>query len=227
MERIRNIAKDNAINEENFNDFIYLDFTTTTLDGREVELIPGGKDIQVTWENKFLYTKLVEEFRLSECSNQLRAIKKGFYQIVKKSQIALMTSQELQERISGKKDINIEYLKQNTEYDGYDESNPVIKYFWDTLRSFTNEQRSSFLRFVWGRTTLPPTSEEFEEKMLVIRSEQESPANNDTALPQSHTCTFQLELPPYSSEKILRDKLLYAITNCRDIDLEWRAEDEQ
>jgi hypothetical protein len=33
---------------------------------------------------------------------------------------------------------------------------------------------------------------------------------------------FQLDLPTYSSEKITTEKLLYAITHCRDIDLEWQ-----
>jgi hypothetical protein len=42
-------------------------------------------------------------------------------------------------------------------------------------------------------------------------------------LPEAHTCGFQLDLPEYSSERVLRTKLLYAITNCQDIDLEWRG----
>lgn len=36
--------------------------------------------------------------------------------------------------------------------------------------------------------------------------------------PMSHTCFFTLDLPNYSSENTLHDRLLYAIHNCEDID---------
>ena len=224
LKDLNNMEKFDKLNEENFQMYMCKDFTIRTLDGREVELIEGGFDTPVTWHNRFQYIKLAEEFRLQECSIQLQALKYGFLQIVSKVNIALFTWKELQERISGKKDIDVEYLKQNTEYDGFDENHPTIKYFWDTLRSFNNEQRSLFLRFAWGRTTLPPSSEEFEEKFIIQRLETD--AQEDLLLPQSHTCSFQLELPAYSSEKVLREKLLYAITNCRDIDLEWRGDQD-
>lgn len=44
-----------------------------------------------------------------------------------------------------------------------------------------------------------------------------SPENSDEVLPLSHTCFFQLELPRYSSKEVLHRKLLYAITECREI----------
>ncbi|POM82093.1 HECT-domain (ubiquitin-transferase) family protein [Cryptosporidium meleagridis] len=42
----------------------------------------------------------------------------------------------------------------------------------------------------------------------------------DHLLPTSHTCFFQLELPGYSSKKILKEKLLYAITEGVAIDID-------
>ncbi|CUV04134.1 unnamed protein product [Cryptosporidium hominis] len=42
----------------------------------------------------------------------------------------------------------------------------------------------------------------------------------DHLLPTSHTCFFQLELPGYSSKKILKEKLLYAITEGVAIDMD-------
>jgi len=35
---------------------------------------------------------------------------------------------------------------------------------------------------------------------------------NDRTLPTSHTCFNQLDMPEYSSEDILRDKLEYAVS---------------
>lgn len=37
-------------------------------------------------------------------------------------------------------------------------------------------------------------------------------------LPVGRTCFFRLEVPPYKSEDVFRDKLLYAIRNCTVID---------
>lgn len=45
-------------------------------------------------------------------------------------------------------------------------------------------------------------------------------SNEDSLLPTSHTCFFQLELPMYSSKEILREKLLYAITEGVEIDID-------
>ncbi|KAJ1611708.1 SPRY and HECT domain-containing protein [Cryptosporidium canis] len=43
---------------------------------------------------------------------------------------------------------------------------------------------------------------------------------DDGLLPTSHTCFFQLELPMYSSKEVLRERLLYAITEGITIDID-------
>ena len=39
-------------------------------------------------------------------------------------------------------------------------------------------------------------------------------------LPTAQTCFFQLKLPVYSSKEMLAEKLRYAISNCRSIDMD-------
>ena len=39
-----------------------------------------------------------------------------------------------------------------------------IQYFWATLEAFDNTQRAQFLRFVWARSRLPATKEDFTQK---------------------------------------------------------------
>ena len=46
----------------------------------------------------------------------------------------------------------------------------------------------------------------------------------DLHLPVSHTCFFSMEWPRYSSVEIAKEKLLYAIVNCVDIDADNTAE---
>lgn len=47
--------------------------------------------------------------------------------------------------------------------------------------------------------------------------------NADLILPEAHTCFFTIDLPRYSSFENLKNKLLYAITNCQAIDTDGRA----
>jgi hypothetical protein len=54
-------------------------------------------------------------------------------------------------------------------------------------------------------------------------SDAESSAE-DARLPTSHTCFFSLHLPKYSSEAILRKRLLYAISNCVALDADYRLD---
>ncbi|CAF5103375.1 unnamed protein product, partial [Rotaria sp. Silwood1] len=70
---------------------------------------------------------------------------------------------------------------------------------------------------VWGRCTLPSCDDDFGSKFR-IEPYNISHGSVDGALPRSHTCTFGLDLPTYSSIDIMYDRLNYAITYCSSID---------
>ena len=55
-------------------------------------------------------------------------------------------------RICGQPQIEIEVMKIGTVYEQYDESDTAVQFFWQAIESFTNEQRTMFLRFVSGRS---------------------------------------------------------------------------
>ena len=44
-----------------------------------------------------------------------------------------------------------------------------------------------------------------------------------TGFPQAHTCFFSIDMPEYQSDKMMRDKLLVAITMCGEIDTDGTA----
>ena len=79
------------------------------------------------------------------------------------------------------------------------------------LEAFDHDDRRAFLRFVWGRSRLPLKAEGFKEKFK-IQGFQRSPP--DRYFPVAHTCFFTIELPAYSSAKLMRERLRYAIYNC-------------
>ena len=41
----------------------------------------------------------------------------------------------------------------------------------------------------------------------------------------AHACFFSLHLPRYSSDEVMRERLLYAIENCTALDADYRADD--
>lgn len=114
----------------------------------------------------------------------------------------------------GNEEVDIERLKEITTYSKCSATHDVIKKFWKVLTSFENEDRKKYLRFVWGRTRLP-LKEDTDIELHTIQLD-ENRSKMDT--PFGRTCYFRLELPPYQSESVLRERLLFAITNCTSID---------
>uniref|UniRef100_K3X8T2 HECT domain-containing protein n=1 Tax=Globisporangium ultimum (strain ATCC 200006 / CBS 805.95 / DAOM BR144) TaxID=431595 RepID=K3X8T2_GLOUD len=66
---------------------------------------------------------------------------------------------------------------------------------------------------------LPANEKEFPQFFKLQSFSKAQPGRSmDAYLPISHTCFFSVEMPIYSSEQVLREKLLYAIYNCQEID---------
>ena len=85
--------------------------------------------------------------------------------------------------------------------EGLNEHDPVIRYFWQTMESFTPQQRVLYLRFVWARSRLPLTKAGFS-KMHTINKLNVGSLVADRYLPVGHTCFFVIDLPRYSSERV-------------------------
>lgn len=52
---------------------------------------------------------------------------------------------------------------------GVDADAPLVQWFWEVMEEFSNSERSLFLRFVWGRTRLPRTSQDFRGRDFVLQ----------------------------------------------------------
>jgi E3 ubiquitin-protein ligase HUWE1 len=64
--------------------------------------------------------------------------------------ISLFDAQELELLISGLPEIDLDDLRANTDYHGYEVNNPIISQFWNILKSFSKEEKALFLQFVTG-----------------------------------------------------------------------------
>jgi len=200
-------------------------FTTTSYDGRTVELITGGSAVSLCWANKDQFSRELRRHVFSEFAPQVEAIKRGMASVLPQSLLSIFTWRELETQVCGRgmtrEDVTL--LQKNTMYSTHKDNEPLIEWFWQILRDrFDDDQRSLFLMFVWGRSRLPLSSDDFERKMC-IQSHSESqngsaPNEADKWLPASHTCSFALDLPKYSSFDVLLKQLTTAITTCGVID---------
>jgi hypothetical protein len=179
-------------------------------EGSLVELKDGGSDIDLTWYNRHEWCDLVARLRLHEADRQVAAIRAGLVQVVPADALCLFTHLELEALVCGTPEIDVKLLKRTCRYSGVSQSDSCVKHFWTALESFDQKQRADFLQFVWGHSRLP--SRLVGDDSLYITPLHH--ATPDMALPVTHTCFFQLELPNYTSAEICSDRLLYAAQNC-------------
>ena len=220
LQFLDNIEKAN--DEKSFEPFTEYKFTTNLTNGTEVEICENGSNKNISLENKKEFIGLLLKTRLNEGNLQIQSIRNGLEQVIPFGILKLLSWNELEMLVCGKPILDVELLKENTQYNGCSENDKVIQNFWKCLEEFNAEERASYLRFVWGRSRLPLTSKDFP---MQHRISIKSHGNPDLALPTSHTCFFSIDLPRYSSYEVLKNKLEYAITHCQAIDTDTMARD--
>jgi len=190
-----------------------LNFTVFAYKDKIHDLIPGGKNIYVTWSNRLNYLHHLTTYKIHEGHLQMQAIKEGLSSIIPADTLMLFTWQELELTICGSPFIDIAILKENAVYEDVDPLEEHVGFFWQILEEFDSEQRSKFLQFVWSRTRLPASGLLMNFK--IQKSRKDEP---DKYLPTTQTCFFSISLPTYSSVEVTRKHLIYAITHCVDMD---------
>ena len=121
-----------------------------------IELIPGGKDIKVTDENKLDYKERIINWRfVFGVEDQMSSFLQGFQDVVPLSYIKLFDEVDLELLISGVGSIDLKDWKDNTEYSGYTPTDNVIIWFWRLLLSWGDEMRSRLLQFATGTSRVP------------------------------------------------------------------------
>ena len=208
--------------EESFRPFTEYKFVTNLTNGTEVELCENGNNKNLSLNNKKEFIELLLKKRLNEGNVQIQSIRTGLEQVIPSGLLKLISWNELEMLVCGKPILDIELLKDNTQYNGCSPNDKLIQNFWKCLEEFSAEERASYLRFVWGRSRLPLTSKDFP---MQHRISIKSHGNPDLALPTSHTCFFSIDLPRYSSYEVLKNKLKYAITHCQAIDTDMNTRD--
>ncbi|KAJ1679131.1 hypothetical protein EV182_002669 [Spiromyces aspiralis] len=167
-----------------------------------VELVEGGSKVALTYSNRrdYLFNK--------SCAKQLEAFQQGFDRICCDSIIKMFRPEELDLLICGSPDLDFDALESSATYDGgYTMETPIIRYFWETVREFSDEQKKKLLFFATGSDRVPVGG--LGKLHFVIAKN----GGDSDRLPTSHTCFNVLLLPEYSTKEKLVLRLTTAIHN--------------
>lgn len=141
------------LNEDEFNEAIKENFTTTLSDLKVVELCEDGANKKVTHANHKEFIDLVVKTRLNEADKQIEWVKEGMNKVVPLGIFSFLTPRQLEYRVTGNPEITTAALKAITY--GADGDHKIMKWFWQMFDSWNQQERRAYLKFVWGRSKIP------------------------------------------------------------------------
>ena len=154
---------------------------------------------------------------------QLKSILSGIGSIVPAPAISIFSAKDISILVSGPIEIDVSRLRAHTKYDGIDPDADYIRFFWEALEEMDNAERAEFLQFVWSRSRLPISDDQWD-RPLTIKPQKADGGSPDSLLPLVRTCFFQLMLPAYSSKSILVEKLRF-VKSVREQDADFNRSD--
>ncbi|CAI9593311.1 unnamed protein product [Staurois parvus] len=176
-----------------------------------VDLKPNGEDEMVTIDNAEEYVDLMFDFCMQTgVQKQMEAFRSGFNKVFPMEKLGSFSPEEVQMILCGNQSPSwsaediINYTEPKL---GYTRESPGFLRFVRVLCGMSSDERKAFLQFTTGCSTLPPGGlANLHPRLTVVRKVDAT----DASYPSVNTCVHYLKLPEYSSEEIMRDRLLAA-----------------
>ena len=167
---------------------------------RQLQLIPGGDDVDVTPANAADYLRAIERMYLGDgVLLQIRALQSGFYSIISREKIAILGPSGLLHHLGALKcpefdpeDLRIGFEPKH----GYSAESPQVKWLIETLLTFDEPQRRATVRFLTGSPSLPSGFQGLPRRLTVqlLTTTTGHPAG-DSYLPVIQACAGLFKLP--------------------------------
>jgi alpha-tubulin suppressor-like RCC1 family protein len=185
---------------------------------RTYDLVPNGRNIPVTRENRQEFVRLYARYLLVDSvREQFDAFAAGFSMMLSRG-VALMlfSPEELEIVVRGEPELDFHALERVTKYEGgYTSESLAVRWFWSIVHdNMKEDDRRRLLAFVTGSDRAPVGG--LGKLHFVI---QRAGADTDR-LPTAHTCFNVLLLPDYSSREKMRAMLDTAIKNAQGFGLQ-------
>ncbi|XP_017331291.1 E3 ubiquitin-protein ligase HECTD1 isoform X4 [Ictalurus punctatus] len=176
-----------------------------------VDLKPNGEDEMVTLDNAEEYVELMFDFCMhTGIQKQMEAFREGFNRVFLMEKLSSFSHKEVQMILCGNQSPSwtAEDIVNYTEPKlGYTRDSPGFLRFVRVLCGMCSDERKAFLQFTTGCSTLPPGGlANLHPRLTIVRKVDAT----DASYPSVNTCVHYLKLPEYSSEEIMRERLLAA-----------------
>ena len=176
-----------------------------------IDLKPSGEFEDVTIDNFDEYYELMMDFCLNVgISEQINAFRSGFNRVFPISKLTAFQPEELRLMMCGEQNPNwtreeiIAYTEPKL---GFAKDSPGFLKFVNVLYDLNGPERKAFLQFATGCSSLPPGGlSNLHPRLTIVKKIDAS----DGSYPSVNTCAHYLKLPDYSSEQVLRERLLHA-----------------
>lgn len=177
-----------------------------------VDLKSDGRNIEVLDDNKKEYIELFTQWKICDrVEEQFKAFMDGFNELIPEDLVNVFDERELELLIGGIAEIDVEDWKKHTDYRGYQESDETIKWFWQVISEWDNEQKARLLQFTTGTSRIPVNGFKDLQGSDGPRRFTIEKAGEVQQLPKSHTCFNRVDLPPYPDYETLKQKLTLAV----------------
>ncbi|XP_014066654.1 E3 ubiquitin-protein ligase HECTD1 isoform X5 [Salmo salar] len=176
-----------------------------------VDLKPNADDEMVTMDNAEEYVELMFDFCMhTGIQKQMEAFREGFNRVFPMEKLSSFSHKEVQMILCGNQSPSwtSEDVMNYTEPKlGYTRDSPGFLRFVRVLCGMSSDERKAFLQFTTGCSTLPPGGlANLHPRLTIVRKVDAT----DSSYPSVNTCVHYLKLPEYSSEDIMRERLLAA-----------------
>nr|CDJ83566.1 HECT domain containing protein [Haemonchus contortus] len=179
-------------------------------DVQNVDLVPGGRSIRVTVDNRLEYIRSYVNFFLYKRIEPLvDAMRAGLSTVIDPGWLAMFSPSELQTLVSGADaDLDVDdMMKHCIVHNIRDESDRnYVDLFWSVVGEMSAEDKRGLLKFITGCSR--PPIEGFKMLFPAIGIQL---VHDSDHLPTSATCMNLFKLPIYNSRAKLEEKLRYAI----------------
>ncbi|GLE04258.1 hypothetical protein PINS_up013169 [Pythium insidiosum] len=195
------VATDGAIPTDSNN-------ATADVETVVVDLIPNGRHVSVTDENKALYVDRRFKYVLFESVwEQLCVFLRGVYDVIPVELLVGFDYEELDYLLCGTGEIDVDDWEQHTRISLNLEDNPrVLRWFWELVREMDGEARRRLLHFSTGSSRVPLVGfkglTSYDGRLCPFTLKGVAFVTDQYI--RSHACFNMLDLPLYRTKEEMR-----------------------
>ncbi|XP_067993448.1 probable E3 ubiquitin-protein ligase HERC4 isoform X1 [Melanerpes formicivorus] len=181
-----------------------------------VELKAHGANIPVTRDNRKEFVDLYMNYVFNESIRKpFEDFMQGFLRGCPGRKWKMFLPAELQTVLQGCTKFDWHLLEKNVNYICYGKLDQTIRNFWTVFHKLPEEKKKLFLAFLSGSDRIPG----YGQENFTFHIKDPQVANPDEVCIKAHTCSRVLFLPRYSTKRILKKELLYAIEHSESFGL--------